>query len=70
MTVQWEKEKKHLQKLRGGEKISSSQVHWVSEHEEEIEMSNQISNELIDDPANREPNQFTDIHPVEVKHVL
>lgn len=33
-------------------------------------MSNQISNELIDDPANREPNQFTDIHPVEVKHVL
>ena len=49
------KRKKHLQKLRRGQKVSSSQVHWVSEHEEEIKVSNEISDKLVDDPADRKP---------------
>lgn len=47
------KRRENLQKLRCGQKIPSSQVHWVSEHQEEIKMADKVSNELIDHPAKR-----------------
>lgn len=55
------KRRKNLQKLRRGQKIPSSQVHWISEHQEEIKMSNEVSNELIDHPA-KTSRQHSELH--------
>lgn len=43
-----------VQKLRCGQEVPPSQVHWVSEHQEEIKMSNEVSNELIDHRASND----------------
>lgn len=54
--------KKNLQKLWCGEKGTSSQVHGVFVHEEEVEVTHQVPRQFIHKTAAAENNTETMIH--------